>query len=424
MKALIPVFALCGMLAACGSDNKEPANPELNYTLFQSSLERDQAPNVDDEAFAQLIQDNNQFALSLLQQLREGTDDDIVVSPLSVSSALAMTYAGAQGTTKQQMAEALQFNLDDSTLHAGFNRLTQAMSDRQLSASDDLDALELRIVNALWPQLGTAPAQPFLDTLASHYGEGVYALDYRNEPDISRQTINDTVEQWTNGLITGLLPAGTVTPLTELVLTNTIYLKAPWNAPFNAQETRPADFTNLDGSVTKVPTMMARAAIYRANTKDAEVIILPFRGGELEMAFIMPEAFNDYLDAADDMAAISAELDAAEQTDALVMLPKFTREFDTSLVNPLRALGMQDAFEDAADFSAMGLSDGFRITAIQHKALLEVHEGGVIAAAATAVVGGPTSVPTPAPVNRPFLYLIRDRTNGAVLFLGAVTHLE
>lgn len=424
MKALIPVFALCGMLAACGSDEKEPTNPQLNYTLFQSSLEREQAPNLDDEAFAQLIQDNNQFALALLQQLREGTDDDIVVSPLSISSALAMTYAGANGTTKQQMAEALQFNLEDNSLHAGFNRLTQAMSDRQLSANGDLDALELQIVNALWPQLGNPPAQPFLDTLASHYGEGVYALDYSNEPDVSRRAINDAVEQWTNGLITDLLPRGTVNSLTQLVLTNTIYLKAPWSAPFNEQETQPADFTNLDGSVTRVPTMMTRAAIYRANTDDAEVIILPFRGGQLEMAFIMPEAFTAYLDAADDMAAISAALDAAERTEALVRLPKFTREFDVSLVNPLRALGMHDAFDNAADFRAMGLSDDFRITAIRHKALLEVHEGGVIAAAATAVVGGPTSVPTPASVNRPFLYLIRDRTSGAVLFLGAVTHLE
>lgn len=427
MKALMPAAALCVLLAACGADDNPPTDPELVYTPYQSTLARDLTPDVDDSQFERLVQDNNEFALDLFHQLRADTDLDIVASPLSVSTTLAMTYAGASGATKQQMAQALRFNqTDDALLHAGFNRLIADMDDRNLSATDTLDALTIQIVNAIWPAQDAVPAQDFLDTLAVNYGEGVYALDYRNEPEASRGAINDTVADWTDGLITGLLPQGAITSLTEVVLTNTIYLKAPWDLPFQEQQTQPADFTNLDGSVTSVDTMVGQATAYYAAHDNSETIALPFRGGELEMAFIMPNAggYNDYLDQAVDMETITAQLDAAPQMSVMVRLPKFKHEFDASLVAAMRNLGMEDAFGDAANFDAMGLSDDLRLTAIQHKAIVEVDEGGVVAAAATAAVGGATSVPMPVNVDRPFIYLIRDRSTSAILFLGTVTHLE
>lgn len=425
MRLWMPFAALCGLLAACGGDDNDRVNPEQNYTLYQSSLERDRSPNVSDTEFDQLVQDNNQFSLELFHKLRNANGKDVVTSPISISTALAMTYAGAAGATKQQMAQALHFNLEDALLHSGFNRLTSTLSDLQLSATDESPALEVQIVNAIWPVEDMAPAQGFLDTLAVNYGEGVYAMDYRNAPDLSRRTINATVEDWTQGLITDLLPEGAINSLTELVLTNTIYLKAPWNSPFPEQATQPENFMNLDGSVSSVPTMSGQASVYHDAAEGAEVLILPFRGGALEMAFIVPDegTFNNYLAEVDNIADITALLNAAPQTRASVQLPKFTQEFDSSLVEPMQALGMQDAFNSAADFTVMGLSDDFRITDIQHKAVFEVNESGVTAAAATAVVGGPTSVPIPVAVNQPFLYLIRDRTSGAIAFLGAVTHL-
>ncbi len=425
MRTLIPTVALCGLLAACGAGDDQ-FNPELNYTFYQSTLERESSPNVVDEQFNQLVQDNNQFALELFRQLRSTSEDDVVVSPLSISTALAMTYAGANGATKQQMAQALHFNLDDAFLHAGFNRLTSAMRDRKLVATDLSPALDLQIVNAIWPALGAMPAQGFLDTLAVNYGEGVYALDYGNAAEISRRTINATVEDWTEGLITDLLPEGTINSLTELVLTNTIYLKAPWNTPFPELATQPANFMNLDGSTSSVPTMSGQASVYHDTFDAGEVLILPFRDRALEMAFIIPDVgtFNDYLSQINTMADVTAQLDVAPEIRAFVKLPKFTQAFGASLVGTMHHLGMQDAFTGAADFTAMGLSDDFQITDIQHKAMIEVNESGVTAAAATAVVGGPTSVPPPVAVNRPFLYVLRDRVTGAVLFIGAVTHLE
>lgn len=425
MKTLMPTVALCAFLAACGADDKEPNDPALNYTPYQSNLARDLTPDVDSTQFEQLVEDNNQFALDLFHQLRAGAQD-IVASPLSVSTTLAMTYAGAGGATKEQMAQALQFNQNDAPLHAGFNRLTSAMDERNLPASDTLDAVEVQIVNAIWPALSATPAQPFLDTLAVNYGEGVYALDYQNEPETARQTINTTVEKWTAGLITELLPDGAIDRLTEVVLTNTIYLKAPWNSPFQEQQTQLDEFTNLDGSISSVETMTGQASVYHAVDDSAEVLILPFRGGELEMAFIMPNAdgYNDYLEQAVDMATITAQLDAAQQTSAMVRLPRFEQEFEASLVEPMKNLGMVDAFGDAADFIAMGLSEDLRLTAIRHKAIIEVDEGGVVAAAATAAVGGATSIPMPVAVDRPFIYLIRDRPTGAILFFGTITHLE
>lgn len=426
MKTLIYAFAICGVLVACGADNKGPSNPELNYTLYGSTLTRDATPDIEEAQFTQLVQDNNQFALDLFQQLRNGSAQTPVASPLSISTALAMAYAGAGGETKLQMAQALQFNSSDALLHSGFNRLTAEMKDRHLPATDTLGAVDVQLVNAIWPVLGMTPAQAFLDTLAVNYGEGVYALDYKKDPDGSRRTINATVEQWTEGLITDLLPEGSINTLTEVVLTNTIYLKAPWQTPFPKQLTQPADFTNLDGTVSSVATMSSQAMVYYTADNDAEVLILPLRGEELEMAFIVPTAgtYTDYLDQADDMAEITGTLDAAPRIFASVQLPKFKHEFEASLVEPMQNLGMQDAFTRAADFTAMGLSEDLQITAIQHKAIVDVEESGVTAAAATAVVGGPTSVPMPVAVDRPFVYLIRDRTTSAILFLGAVTHLD
>lgn len=422
MKRLITAAALCALLPACGTDT--PSNPELVYTLHQSPLARDLSPDISSTQFEQLIQDNNQFALDLFHQLRGDTQEDVVASPLSISTTMAMTYAGAGGDTKQQMAQALRFNQGDAQLHAGFNLLTSAMDDRNLPATDNLDALDLQIVNAIWPALGSTPAQEFLDTLALNYGEGVYALDYRNEPELSRTTINDSVADWTRGLITELLPPGTINTLTEVVLTNTIYLKAPWEVPFEEQLTQPRDFENLDGSISSVDTMNGQARVYYAQHENAETVILPFRGGELEMAFVMPTAgqYQDYLETVN-VESLTAQLDTATQMTASVSLPKFEHAFEASLVEPLQSLGMVDAFTDSANFLGMGLSEDLRLTAIRHKAIVEVHEGGVVAAAATAAVGGTTSIPAPVHIDRAFLYLIRDRTTGAIMFLGTVTQL-
>ncbi len=425
MKMLTPLVALSMLLTACGADEKSPVDPGLNYTNFQSTLARDTSPDIDNTQFEQLVQDNNQFALDLFHQLRIGTQD-VVTSPLSISTSLAMTYAGAGGATKQQMAQALRFNPNDTLLHAGFNRLLAEIDTLNLPATDESEAVNIKIVNAIWPILGAAPAQDFLDTLAVNYGDGVYALDYRNEPDASRRVINDTVAEWTEGLITGLLPERTITPLTEVVLTNTIYLKAPWESPFLPRQTRSANFTNLDGSISSVATMTTQATAYYATQDNAEILILPFVGGKLEMAFIVPTAghYSAYLDDLTDMEIVQTQLNAARRISAEVQLPKFKQQFEDSLVEPLESLGMVDAFRDGADFVAMGLHPDLRLTAIQHKAVVEIDEGGVIAAASTAVVGGPTSAPRPVHVNRPFIYLLRDRSTGAILFLGTITHLE
>lgn len=426
MKTANFITALCLLLAACGADEKSPIDSDVNYTSFKSSLARDTTPDIDNSQFDQQVQNNNQFALDLFHQLRAETAEDVVTSPLSISTALAMTYAGAGGTTKDQMAQTLRFNQNDNLLHAGFNRLLAEVANRELPATDKLDALDIKIVNAIWPALTAEPAQEFLDTLAIHYGDGVYALDYRNKPEASRSVINDTVSDWTDGLIKDLLPPNTITDLTEVVLTNTIYLKAPWKTPFSTSQTSALSFTNLDGSVSSADTMVSLSTVYYASRENAEILILPFRGDALEMAFIIPDQgqYPAYLDQAVTIETLAEQLDAAQQISAIVELPKFKHEFDASLVEPLQSLGMIDAFEDTADFIAMGFAPNLKLTAIQHKALIEIDEGGVIAAAATAVIGGTTSVPQSIEVNRPFIYLIRDRTSGAILFLGTITHLE
>lgn len=417
-------LCLAGLGAAC-STGGGPGGP----TPWQqrSGLQRVTEPSVAPADLAALTAGNTAFGLDLYQEIGAGTQDNTFLSPYSISIALAMTYAGAAGDTALQMADTLHFTLPPERLHPAFDALDLALASRGQGAQGaDGQGFRLNVVNATWGQQGYTFLTPYLDVLAASYGAGMFNLDFGTDPEGSRQTINDWVETQTEGRIRDLIPQGAIDPLTRLVLTNAIYFNAAWATAFEESATADGPFHRLDGSSVTAPLMHQATYLGLAQLDGLLAVELPYDGDELSMVVILPDAgrFQE-IESGLDSASLAAILGALHVADVALTLPRFTYTSSFRLKAPLTDLGMVDAFRSgAADFSSMDGTRDLYIGAVIHKAFVQVNEAGTEAAAATAVImEGRTSVETPIPVtvDRPFLFLIRDRATGAVLFLGRVT---
>jgi len=335
---------------------------------------------------------------------------------LSISFAMAMNQMGARGTSESQTAARMHFDLPSDRLAAGFDRLS-----RELAALAG-PRLTISLVNQLFGQRDYPFEEPFLETLGSRFGAPMAVVDY-GDAEAVRVLINAWVASQTNDRIKDLLPQGSIDGLTRLVLVNATYLKADWARPFNAAFTEDRPFRLATGERVKVPTMsfghfgapVGRGDGYRA-------IELSYDGDRLAMLVVVP----------DDLAAFQASL-TAETYDAIVAsladdgvaltLPRFSARTRVNLAGPLRALGITDVFEaKLADLSGISPEPGLHVSAAVHQAFVKVAEKGTEAAAATAIGDSGTSGPPPAfRVDRPFLWFIRDRETGSVLFMGRVS---
>jgi serpin B len=403
-------------LAAC--------SPATAGDLIQSDEPRDMAPEVSADDLNTLVDGNSAFAFDLYQQLKD-EGGNLFYSPYSISLALAMTYGGARGETETQMADALNFSLPQNQLHPAFNALSLALASRgQGAEGKDDEGFRLNIVNAIWGQQDYVFLSDFLDLLAVNYSAGLRVLDFINETEKSRVIINDWVADQTEGRIEDLIPAGALTPLTRLVLTNAIYFNAKWLHTFEAEMTRDGLFHLLDGSEVTVPMMSQTESFKYAEGEGYQAVELRYDGEELSMVILLPasgqfEAFEAALDA----ETVAGIIEALDYREVDLTMPKFEFDSSFSLRTTLSAMGMPIAFDPYyADFSGMSDSpERLYITEVVHKAFVSVDEEGTEAAAATAVIVGETALP-PAPVtmtiDRPFIFLIRDIETGTILFLG------
>jgi serpin B len=243
---------------------------------LKSNKPYDDSPNVSITDIETLVDGNTAFALDLYQELiKEG--DNIFYSPYSLSLALAMTYAGAEGETEQQMAEVLHFILEDKDLHAAFNKLALELASRGEVAEDYYgEGFQLNIVNAIWGQKDYKFLSEFLDILAENYDAGLRLLDYKNEPEEARITINDWVSEQTEGRIEDLIPKGDIDELTRLVLTNAIYFNAAWRYQFDEDNTYNDTFYLLDGSEITVPFMHQTEHFGYTEGDGYQVVELPY----------------------------------------------------------------------------------------------------------------------------------------------------
>jgi serpin B len=391
----------------------------------KSPVQRVADPQIPDADRATLASDNAAFAFDVYKQLI-ANNNNLIFSPASISIALAMTYAGAAGTTATEMASALHFTLPPAQLHPAFNTLDLALTSRgqgQLGA--DGRPMQVDIVNALWAEKTYTFRSDFLDTLAANYGAGVNLLDFINAPDPSRVTINNWVAEQTNDKIQDLLPQNSIDSSTRLVLTNAVYFNAAWKTPFDANNTHNGSFTLLDGSSVNATFMNAELfGIPAAQGTNFVAASLPYADDNLSLLVVVPDAGEfTPVESSLDSTALATLVAGLTSQQVILGLPRFKIETGAALKDILTALGMTSAFDPGtADFSGMDGTHNLFISEVVHKAFIDVAEKGTEAAAATGVIMVGSAAPTGLFINanRPFLYFLRDQPTGAILFMGRV----
>jgi serpin B len=376
-----------------------------------------------------LVDGNSAFGLDLYQAIRE-RGENLFFSPYSISTALAMTYGGARGTTAEQMSQVLHYNLPQDRLHPAFNTLDHQLNHELPGSSEEQQLFQLDVANSLWGQQEHPFKPEFLDLLALNYGAGLRLVDFRGQSEQARQEINQWVSDNTQEKIQDLIPQGGVGPDSRLVLANAIYFKADWLFPFEKESTRDAAFNLLDGSQVQVPTMSFQDPEhlpYMAG-EGFQAAELPYLGDETSMLILVPDAgkLADF-EASLDVASLESILSEMQPAMLQLLLPKFKFSADYNLKDVMPVMGMPDAFcEGQADFSGMDEEGQLCIGGIFHKAFVAVDEKGTEAAAATAVVMEAMAIMQDESitlvVDRPFLFMIRHKPSGAILFMGRVNN--
>jgi serpin B len=387
----------------------------------------------------------NQLGIDLHRQLATG-DENLCLSPYSIQSALAMTFAGADGDTRAEMARVLHFPTDGDAIHASFASLqrsleemakkTETVAEHAKKLGGPSEPITLAIANRLFAQSGYDFRDAFRALVQKFYGAPFEPLDFRKDADGSRQHINKWVENQTRERIRDLIPPNGLDATTRLVLTNAIYLKAPWESEFSDAFTKPKPFHVRGGSAADVPTMNNRKPLGYAKRDGYTAVSLPYSGSELQFLVLLTDdvnglrALESKLNA--DMLAQCAKL---EVRDVDLALPKFKFKPPTiALAEKLQALGMKTAFDKpqgSANFDKIALrkpNDYLAISEVLHKTFIAVDEKGTEAAAATAVAmmamaarRTPPPPPIEVKVDRPFVYAIQHVPSGACLFIGRVT---
>ena len=372
----------------------------------------------ENSALPELVNGNNAFAFDLHSRLcRENNSRNIFFSPYSISAALGMTYAGARGNTEKQMAQVLHFA---NAPHAAFSDLEKSL---QSSAAGKL---RLTIANALWGQKNYSFQPEFLSQIKQYYGGGFNTLDFIGNPQESRLTINRWIEKKTEDKIKNLLHEEDISDLTRLVLTNAIYFKGDWASKFRSENTKPAPFYLGSGETATVPMMYQKSRFGYLEKDGLQVLEIPYAAGDLSMVLLLPPEDQPNFSGVLTAEQLQTCLDGLQEREVRVFLPKYKFEARAGLKNTLTAMGMPDAFDmDKADFSGMTGAPSLFIANVIHQAVIEVNEAGSEAAAATAVIMALKSSLEQAPVfraDRPFTFLIRHKTSGAILFMGQVVN--
>jgi serine protease inhibitor len=359
------------------------------------------------------------FGFKLFDQLRGEKEQNLFISPASISFALAMTYNGAAAETRQAMAKTLEVHgLSLEALNQGNARLRQAL------ISPDPD-VKLNLANSLWLNQGQAFKPEFLKNNEQFYGAALQVLNFRDPG--APAAINSWVAKETSGKITRIVEK--IEP--PLVLINAIYFKGPWNRPFNKALTKELPFT-LDSGKQKQAPMMSQSGSYNYyQGKNFQVVNLPYGGKtRFGMKIFLPEKNLSLKEFFRELNAGNWRqwLASMQTTPGTITLPRFKLEYGASLKAPLKALGMEVAFNKAkADFSNLCPPPGVYIDDVIHKTFVEVNEEGTEAAAVTAVTMVATAARPPSPqktftmvVDRPFFVVIDDSATGTLLFMGAI----
>lgn len=362
----------------------------------------------------------NTMGFDLLRQVHglAAPDQNLFLSPPSVAMALAMVVNGAAGSTRDAILETLRLSgWEDEALNEAMAGLRQALSAGDLG-------VELTVANSLWGREGIPFRAEFLASGEHYYGARIEELDF-NAPSAS-ETINAWVAEQTRERILEIVPRD-IQPETILYLINAIYFKGKWELPFRPEATHEQPFTRPDGSEVQAPMMSQEGDFAYGEGEGYQVVRLPYEGQRLNMLVVLPakEHSVDELVASLDAQAWAEMLDRMAVLEGYVALPRFAFSFGTSLVQPLKAMGMAVAFDKAgADFSRLHEAPWPTwISDVRHKTFVEVNEEGTEAAAVTAIEVQAESMPLERfsfVADRPFLFAIQDSVTGSILFVGVL----
>lgn len=364
-----------------------------------------------------LVEASNGFSFEMYQKIKDD-GENVFFSPYSITTALGMAYEGARGQTASEMAQVLNLPTDNQT------RWDQMWS-YQGYFNQNSNSYDLSTANAYWLTQNADLMEAYRTAIESYYLAHGEELDFAGDPDGSAKTINDWVEQQTNGKIKGLLSPGDIDPLTYLILTNAIYFKADWKYKFDSGDTEELPFNKSNGEKIQVEMMQIEDKETDFNyswNQEAALLKLPYKDDALAMYILLPKE--------NDISSIEAKLNGSYYQELKnnlssgrinIYLPKFKFEQKYNLENILSDMGMPTAFTDNADFSGITESTQLKIDKVTHQSFVEVNEKGTEAAAATAVSFMPTSIGSVNfNANHPFIFFIEHEETGQILFMGKV----
>lgn len=393
--AFVLVLAVLLTTAACGSQ------PVYESAIIDNSV----------------VDGNNKFAIDIFKALNvEDADKNIFISPMSISSALAMAYNGAEGSTKEAMENALGFS--------GIDRVLVKESFKNLYAYlKKVDKkIDLNIANSIWIKKGEKINNDYIKNTEKNFDARVSELDFSDPGSVD--VINKWIKKETNGKIEKMLDSP-IDPLIVMYLVNAIYFKGEWSEPFNPNITKDWTFHQYGGGEQTVKMMSRKDSYKFLQSRDFKAVRLPYGNGNTSMSIILPDEgvdINEFIDNLD--RDTWYDIRGTMRGDEVeVKIPRFTMEYGIkSLNDSLKSLGMEVAFSETADFS--GIRDYVCISEVLHKAIIEVNEEGSTAAASTIAAMTPTAAPVKEPLtfiaDRPFIFLITEDTTGTILFMGKV----
>ncbi len=411
---VVMLLAACGGAGSdrtdgAGSASTSAASSQSSGMALPVSDGVERASVDPDAAVGELVAGWNDAGFELLRELP--TDDNVVFSPASIGHALLMAAPAGDDTTRTAIESA--FGLPAGA-HEAWNAIDHAI------AATRSDQVTVTIADRIWPRTGIEPDQRWIDLLATQHGSDVAPLDYRNEPEASRRIINNWVSDRTEGLIPDLLPDGFIDPATTvLVLTDAVYFAADWATPFGKYGPIDGTFTTLDGTEVEVSFMRELELGDRRGVGDGFIgAEIPYVGDDYSMLILVPDAgrYDELIDRLDQ--DLLDEIDATFTTGPYeLLLPEWDDDYQIDLLDWLTDLGVAPGSYPAITAEAF-------LGAAVHAADITVDEQGTVAAAATALDFNESGPPEPEltiAADQPFIYLIRHRDSGLVLFAGGVT---
>ena len=356
------------------------------------------------------VENRNQFAFDIFKVANQ-KGSNTLLSPMSISTAFSMVYAGAKKETKAEMANVFRFSEKQSQQHKGFSQLLEKE-----------DSSSYEIANAIWQQKGYNITKKFIKTQTSYYKASPHILDFA-EKKKSIQTINNWIAEKTNNNIADLVKENDVNKDTKLYLTNAIFFKSDWEKPFDSAKTYSGDFETENNTKIKTDFMLNKgfynSNFFKPSKSAAQVIELPYKGNRFSMLIIVPNKGVEISTLADIQHYNSWIKDLQKNKFDAVHLPKFKLDIDTDVREILESMGMKKAFSEEANFSGISKQGDLMISDVKHQAKIKVDEKGTEAAASTAIgMASRSAFKTVFMANKTFLFIIKNNTNNNILFIG------